>query len=185
MKKLFSVILCVSLASFNFMCFAAETPPIKVSITSIPLQSALDKKYSAYRVDYINEGQNAVRINSAKCYNRVAYADTYGLVKRVNKTTKLCTLLFIPTLGLSSFVMMGNIMKGNEVILTAQSEARRFNALDLTSPDSSCLKTSNEILGQGQDIQFNVLVPLNETPEMVGNFEDTVSHKYIRVEGTK
>lgn len=184
MKKILATSLCLGLLSINLAGFATETSQIKVNFTNVPLKSPLQNKYSAYRVNYINEGQNPVRVNDVKCYNRIATADAYSDYK-MTKKTKVCTLLAIPTLGLSNIVAMPDIMKQSGGLLEAQNEAKRFNAMDLTATDSTSIKTSNEILGSGQSIQFNILVPLNETPEMAGNFEDTATHKYIRVESSK
>lgn len=184
MKKLFTTVLLTGLMSINLASFATETSPVRQTFANVPLKSPLQNKYSAYRIDYINEGQNPIRVNDIKCYNRIAVADSYSSYT-ISKKTKVCAVLALPTLGLSNLVAMPDMMKQSGGLLEAQNEARRFNAMDLTTADSLNLKTSNEILGQGQSIQFNILVPLNEKPEMVGTFEDTVAHKYIRVESSK
>lgn len=185
MKKTLSVVLCLGLLSINLASYATEISPVKINCTNVPLKTTLNVKYSAYRIDYINEGQNPVRVNDVKCYNRVPIADYFSGEYKMTKKTKICYLLALPTLGLSSLVAMPDIMKNSTGALASQNEARRFNAFDLTANESTNLKTSNEILGQGQSLQFNVLVPLNEKPEIVGTFEDTVAHKYIRVEAAK
>jgi len=181
MKKLLSTMLCMGLLSINLTGLATETAQVKIDCTNVPLKSALQSKYSAYRVDYINEGQNPVRVNDVKCYNRVAVADVYSSYKI--KTPSVGEFfLGLVTLGLTTIPSNIASIKESGKILDAQNEARRFNAFDLTATESINLKTSNEILGQGQNAQFNILVPLNETPEVVGTFEELVSHKYIRVQ---
>ena len=179
MKKLLSTILCASLMSINLACCANEAPLVKVNMTNVPLKSPLQDKYSAYRIDYINEGQNPIRVNDVKCYNRIAVADAYSSYK-ISKKTIVCTILALPTLGISTLFAAPDILKQQGGVLTAQNEARRFNGMDYAGTEG--LKTSNEILGQGQSLQFNILVPLSETPEMAGSFEDVTTHKYIRVE---
>ena len=155
MKKMFTAIVCASLLSINLTCFAAEQP-VRMNCTNVPLGTTLQSKYSAYRIDYINDGQNPVRINDVKCYNRIASADYFSGRPMMTKKTKVCMLLAIPTLGLSNLVAMPDVLNNNTGILAAQNEARRFKALDLAALDSTTLKTSNEILGRGQSIQFNV-----------------------------
>lgn len=183
MKKQFTTILLAGLMSINLASFAAEQT-VKMNITNVPLTTALNVKYSAYRIDYINEGQNPVRVNDVKCYNRVPIAD-YSAGYTVTKKTKVCMLLALPTLGLSNLVAMPDMMKSSTGLLASQNEARRFNAFDMSATESTNLKTSNEILGQGQSMQFNVLVPLNEKPEAIGQFQDITTNKYIRVETAK
>ena len=185
MKKPLSALLCLGLLSINLTGFASETAQVKMNCTNVPLQTTLNVKYSAYRIDYVNEGQNPVRVNDVKCYNRVPIAEYFSEGYKLTKKTKICMLLALPTLGISNFFAMPDIMKNNTGALASQNEARRFNAFDLTATDSTNLKTSNEILGQGQSMQFNVLVPLDAKPEIVGTFQDVVNNKYIRVEGTR
>ena len=184
MKKVFTAILCAGLMSINLASFATETSQVKVNCTNVPLKSPLQDKYSAYRIDYINEGQNIIRVNDVKCYNRVAVADYFSSYT-ISKKTKICALLALPTLGLSNLIAAPDMMKQSGGLMASQNEARRFNAMELTATDCTNLKTSNEILGQGQSIQFNVLVPLNEKPEVVGTFESLNNHQYIRVEAAK
>lgn len=186
MKKLLTTGLCLSLLSVNLICFASETNQVKVNFTNVPLKSPLQNKYSAYRINYINEGQNPVMVNDVKCYNRVVYANVFNEYK-TSKKTIICAILALPTLGLSNLFAAPDIMKQNTGVLEAENEAKRFNAFDLanTNNDSGNMKTNNETLLSGQSIQFNVLVPLNETPDMTGSFEDTTTHKYIRVQNDK
>lgn len=173
MKKLLSTMLCVGLLSINLACLAETANQVKLTCTNIPLKSTLQNKYSAYRIEYFNEGQTPIMVNNVKCYNRVAIADAYG--GSYGKSPFRTLLLSFVTLGLST-------IPTNMAVLDAQNEARRYNALDYTGASGSNVSTVNEVLPQGQSVQFNLLVPLNETPEVVGTFEELVSHKYIRVQ---
>lgn len=180
MKKLLSTILLASLMPINLASFAAETAQVKINCTNVPLKSALQSKYSAYRVDYINEGQNPVRVNDVKFYNNITAVSPYEGVQPP-KHMALKALLFLPTLGVTGAMLTKDLYKRGDEATLNMNEAKRFNAF--YTQDG--LQTHNEILGQGQSIQFNVLVPLNEKPELVGTFEDTATHKFIRVEGQK
>jgi hypothetical protein len=182
MKKILSAVLLTSLMSVNLASFAANAEPIKVNVTNVALKSSLQDKYSAYRIDYINEGQNPVRVNDVKCYNRVSVADVSTNYK-LKKSTMAGILLAPLTLGVSALAVMPSVQKENSKSLSTINECKRFNGMDYAGTEG--LKTNNEILGAGQSIQFNVLVPLNETPEAVATLEDITTHKYIRVESTK
>lgn len=187
MKKLFSTILCVSLMSINSMCLASDTAKVKLNLTNVPLQSALQNKYSAYRIEYFNEGQNPVRVNDVKCYNKIAIVDMSDATVKLKKHDIMMFALSPLTLGITGMVAGTKATKQSFQLCPAMDEAKRFNAMDYTNlgADGSRLQTQNEILSQGQSIQFNVLVPINDKPQVVGAFEDTVTHQYIRVEGLK
>lgn len=149
-------------------------------MTSVPLKSALQGKYSAYRIDYINEGQNPVRVNDVKFYNNITSVNVHEGVE-MPKHILAKTLFFLPTMGATGVMLANDFKKGTDVANLNLNEAKKFNAC--YAQDG--LQAHNEILPQGQSIQFNVLVPLNEKPETVGNFEDVTTHQYIRVQSTK
>lgn len=185
MKKLFTTVLCLGLMSVNLASFADEASAVKLNCTNVELKSSLKNKYAAYRIECFNTGKNPVRVSDVKCYNKVAMADYYSDF-RITKKTMVCSLLALPTLGLSNFIGAPDALRTSGNLMQAQNEAKRFNALDVTGTNSgNNLPTSNEVLVQGQSVEFNVLVPLNESPDVSANLEDTVSHQYIRVQSAK
>ena len=93
MKKSLSTLLCLGLLSSNLACFAGETAQVKMNCTNVPLQTTLSVNYSAYRIDYINEGQNPVRVNDVRCYNRIPMADYFTGGYKLTKKTKICLTL--------------------------------------------------------------------------------------------
>lgn len=190
MKKILFAILFVGLLVFNYPSVATEANSVKLNLINVPLKSPLQNNYSAYRVEFVNNGQNPVRVNDVNFYNRVIMADVFGSYK-LKKSTVACTLLSLPTLGLSNLFAFPDVMKNNTDILSAQNEARRFNAYEIMpynpmNPTTNTpLTAKNEILTQGQSVQYNILVPLNENPQVAGTFFDTVSNQYVRVQNDK
>lgn len=183
MRKIVLSLLCASILSTNLITFASEQSPIRLSINNVPLKSPLQSKYSAYRIDYINESMNPVRVNDVRCYNRVAMADMSDASVKLNKHDVMMFALSPLTLGITGLIAGSKATKQSYQIYPAMNEAKQFNAMDYTGLDTgNALRTSNEILAQGQSLQFNILVPINETPNIIGNFEDTNTHKYIRIE---
>lgn len=188
MKKLFTTVLCTSLMSINLASFATETSQVKIYLNNVPLKTSLQTKYSAYQVEYLNEGQNPVRVNNISCCNKISIADTSGAMYSPKKKDSVMFALSPLTLGITGLVAGSKGMGQSMQIMPTIDEAKRFNAYDISgvgNNDSSSLKTNNEILSQGQSLHYSVLVPINDKPQMAGSFEDTVTHKYIRVESSK
>lgn len=184
MKQLFAIILCTTLLSVNLAGFAAETQqtqPVKVILTKVPLRSVLQDKYAAYKIEYVNEGQNIVRVNDVACYNQITQADTLGAYK-FTKSDKVALALSIPTLGFSCLKVLTDHSSKS---LEARNEAKKFSADAYPIVANEGIKSRNEVLGTGQSIRFNVLVDLDEKPETAADFEDLVTHKYLRVQSTR
>lgn len=181
MKKLISTILCVGLLSINLAGFAAETSPVKLNIVNTPLQSVLQNKYAAYRIDFINEGVNPLRVVSTACYNRVVKPDITGDTMKLTKNDKILLMLSPLTLGITGMVYGWKTLGKTNNYSSALLEA---HTLDTYINIGTAAKDIGryEIIGSGGITQLNVLVPVNEKPQVTGNFEDIITHQYIKVE---
>lgn len=174
MKKIFTILLLLLLN--NFSVFAAET--IKIETTIIPIETEMLKNhYSAYSVQFMNEGKNPVKIsnidikNIVNNANQVLISDATSEIRKNNKYIYLSLI----TLGVAGFV--GN--SRNNKILTKQkaalSEAALYNTQ--TTIDS----TKSEIIMPNKKKTFKILVPLNETPKIESLFQDIKTAEYKQI----
>ena len=158
----------------NFSVFAAEE--IKIETTSIPIETEMLKShYSAYSVQFMNEGKNPVKIsnidikNIVNNANQVLISDATSEIRKNNKYIYLSLI----TLGVAGFV--GN-SKNNKILIkqkAALSEAALYSTQ--TTIDS----TKSEIIMPNKKKTFKILVPLNETPKIESLFQDIKTTEYI------
>ncbi len=172
MKKIFSILLLLLLN--NFSVFAAEA--IKIETTSIPIETEMLKShYSAYSVQFMNEGKNPVKIsnidikNIVNNANQVLISDATGEIRKNNKYIYLSLI----TLGVAGFV--GN--SKNNKILTKQKAA--LSEAALYSTQTTIDSTKSEIIMPNKKKIFKILVPLNETPKIESLFQDIKTTEYI------
>ena len=186
MKKLLSTAICFSLLSINLASFAAESKmqpqaqPVKLNLVSVPLQSTLQNKYAAYRIDYINEGQNPLRIVSTVCYNKITKPDTTGDALKYSKSDKKLLMLSPFTFGITGMMYSWKKLGNMSDMGPAMMEAQSFDAYG--TPVATKDLGRYEIMGSGGVTQLKVLVPINEQPQVTGTFEDIVTHQYVKVQ---
>lgn len=173
MKKiifLFSV-LCLMIQP----CFAQTQ--VKYEAKQLQLQSQLKSQYAAYEVSFKNISNNPVKADSIKCLNMVSIPDLSQNMQ-LKKGTKWALALCPFTLGLSCIGAMPEINERNKQTSYLLNEQQRF-----TKYYGDSLPVSKAELQPGEVIRYNILVPLNEAPQIDAVFQDIKAKKYFNVSG--
>lgn len=178
MKKLLSLILVLN---FTFCsCLAVQTDAVQMDIVGVPLKSNLKTKYSAYKIEFTNTRQNSVRISEINCYNKINIADPSTMEKYNTKKTAICSALAIPTLGISLLFLIPDQVKMTNNMYSAMNEQSRYtpvNAAVYNLQNGTLLNTDKKVLEPGQSVRYDILVPLDEKPDINASFQDLKTNK--------
>lgn len=208
MKKIFCIV--ISYLILAMPCFAesivppANTPQnvICMNISLLSLNSKnLKNKYSAYSVQFYNNGNTPLRINNITVSNIINDAEKMNNVVDYSKSFKKSNAFFLAgtanclvstvmlfvmplsiiTSGVNSLIDIpltaGQVFAGQDEINKVKET--RFEVDNYSNNKLETIK--NEIIIPYQYIMINVLVPKNQTPQIYGVFENINTHEYITV----
>lgn len=99
---------------------------------------------------------------------------------RLTTKEKLGVIFAIPTLGLTLYPLYNKTFKNLRETSEAQEEAKRYNASDTLQ--TNILPITYPVLESGQNARYEILVPLNEKPDIGVTFVDMPNHKFMRVQ---
>ena len=115
-----------------------------------------------------------------KCYNKINVVDTSTDTK-LKKSTKWALGLCPFTLGLSCLAAMPDINKQNQQVSLILDEQKRYAPVADYFSNNDGLVTNNETLLPGEKVRYNLLVPLNEKPQISASFQNLKTYKFINV----
>lgn len=177
MKKLLSFFI---IFTFIITPSLAAQKAVKYEARQLQLQSQLKNRYSAFEISFTNQGNDAIRVDHIKCYNKINVVDTSTDTK-LKKSTKWALGLCPFTLGLSCLAAMPDINKQNQQVSLILDEQKRFAPVADYFSNNDGLATNNETLLPGEKVRYNLLVPLNEKPQISASFQNLKTYKFINV----
>jgi len=183
MKKFIVSLLLFSL--FGGICFAAQEMPVRIDVANVPLKSSLKTKYSAYKVEFTNVSESNLKINEIKCYNKINIADPSVMENYNIKKTAICSALALPTLGLSLLFLVPDQVKTTSNTYSALNEQSKYipiNQAVYNLQNGNTLNVANAILIPGQCARYDLLVPLNEQPQLSASFQNMKTYGFINLE---
>lgn len=177
MKKILSILFILT---FVFSPVIAAQKSVKYEAKQLQLQSQLKNRYNAYEVSFTNQGNDAIRVDHIKCYNKINVVDTSTDTK-LKKSTKWALGLCPFTLGLSCLAAMPDINKQNQQVNLILDEQKRFAPVADYFSNNDGLATNHETLLPGEKVRYNLLVPINEKPQVSATFQNLKTYKFINV----
>lgn len=204
MKKIFCIV--ISYLILVAPCFAeSPVPPVNpptniicMNINPISVNSKnLRNKYSAFSIQFYNNGNIPLRINNITVSNIINDAEKMNNVVNYSKSFKKSNAFFLASIAnslVSMFMPLSTVAFGVTSlvgvplsagqVLSGQNEVNNVKetGFEVANFSNNKLETiKNEIIIPQQYIMVNVLVPKNQTPKVYGVFENINTHGYITV----
>jgi hypothetical protein len=148
---------------------------VQYNAKQLQLKSQLQNQYSAYEISFTNISNDPIKADAIQCLNKINVPDISQSMK-LKKGTKWAMALCPFTLGISCIGAMPEISERNKQTSYLLDEQKRY-----TSYYGESLPVSKAEIQPGETIRYNLLVPLNEQPEITATFQNIKTNKYFNV----